>query len=72
MPRDTRYAFTAWARRSDRAWLYESDPIESVCPSIRTLIVGIVFQRLRGFIEHRAELRFNGGLVVIKVHARAE
>src|SRR6185369_10292865 len=30
MPLDTRYAFTACARRSERRWLYESDPIESV------------------------------------------
>ena len=35
-PRETKYCFTAWARRSDSLWLYASEPIESVCPSMVT------------------------------------
>src|SRR6185295_3216341 len=32
MPFDTRYAFTDSARRTDRRWLYASEPIESAWP----------------------------------------
>src|SRR5688500_20043919 len=33
-PRDCRYADAARARRSDSAWLYESEPTLSACPTI--------------------------------------
>ena len=43
-PRDTRYCSTARARRSDNLWLYASEPMESVWPSIITLMFGLSFK----------------------------
>src|SRR5436309_5662168 len=41
MPWRTRYRLTASARRSESFLLYASPPMESVCPSITTLVPGL-------------------------------
>src|SRR5205823_4629350 len=46
MPWRTRYRLTASARRSESFLLYASPPMESVCPSITTLVSGLSFSVL--------------------------
>src|SRR3954470_3599476 len=52
MPLDTKYAFTASARRTESAWLYASLPTESACPMAITtsrLMPFILFARSSSF-----------------------
>src|SRR3954464_5853791 len=52
MPFDTKYAFTASARRTESAWLYASLPTESACPMAITtsrLMPFILFARSSSF-----------------------